>query len=410
VMLREAWRAGLALATLAIVLGVASTFSGESAGALQEAAGQSPSQKMLQELWERPFVSTVLPAQRTQMLWNAMEDANVDMHSSMSRGSGDGYSDSYGGGGDDDSSDDDGVDSGNESYEKYDTDSGSGGNGDDGMDSALKSIIPSSEREGTGLSSRGSHEWDTSELSDNDGWDKHSSSDDTDSDSSSGDGTNSAWLKQHSWESSKDAQLKADIKKMYHNGINKISKSIAKQADNENKNSFYSKWAGGKALSSLSGSKGSKTPLSNSDMKLYKEAESSVKKEEEKKAPLIKAVKSADSKDESSEKSGGAGASKDNHSKEVKAKLEAADRLSKHIAKKQHKTSVKDLLKQSARIAVESKKAHGKKAKAAVEANAKKLQEEIKEDFSHATAIADNIQSTANKLVGSKLKSSTQSV
>jgi len=41
---REAWRAGLALATMAIVLGVASTFSGESAGALQEAAGQSPSQ------------------------------------------------------------------------------------------------------------------------------------------------------------------------------------------------------------------------------------------------------------------------------------------------------------------------------------------------------------------------------
>ena len=286
----------------------------------------------------------------------------------------------------------------------------SGGNDDDGMDSALKSIIPSSEREGTGLSSHGSHEWDTSELSDNDGWDKHSSSDDSDSDSSSDDGTNSAWLKQHSWESSKDAQLKADIKKMYHNGINKISKSIAKQADEENNNSFYSKWAGGKAPSALSGSKGSKTPLSNSDMKLYKEAESSVKKEEEKKAPLIKAVKSADSKDESSEKTGGAGASKNNHSKEVKAKLEAADRLSKHLAKKQHKTSVKDLLKQSARIAAESKKAHGKKAKAAVEANAKKLQEEIKEDFSHATAIADNIQSTANKLVGSKLKSSTQSV
>jgi len=78
---------------------------------------------MLQELWERPFVSTVLPAQRTQMLWNAMEDAHVDMHSSMSRDSGDGYGESYGGGGDDDSSDDDGVDSGSESYEKYDTDS-----------------------------------------------------------------------------------------------------------------------------------------------------------------------------------------------------------------------------------------------------------------------------------------------
>lgn len=289
----------------------------------------------------------------------------------------------------------------------------SGGDGDDGMDSALKSIIPSSEREGTGLSSHSSHEWDTSELSDNDGWDKHSStsSDDSDSDSSSDDGTtNSAWLKSHSWESDKDAKLKADIKKMYHNGINKISKSIAKQADEENNNSFYSKWAGGKVSSSISEGKGSKTPLSNSDMKLYKEAESSVKKEEEKKAPLIKAVKSADSKDESSSSPGGAGASKKDHSKDVKAKLEAADRLSKHLAKKQHKTSVKELLKQSARIAAESKKAHGKKAKAAVEANAKKLQEEIKEDFSHATAIAHNIQSTANKLVGSKLKSGPQSV
>lgn len=76
-------------------------------------------QKLLQELWQRPYVSTVVPAQHTQMLWNAMNDANVDMHSSMARG----RSSSWSGGGDSDSSSDDNVDSGSESYTKYDTDS-----------------------------------------------------------------------------------------------------------------------------------------------------------------------------------------------------------------------------------------------------------------------------------------------
>lgn len=279
------------------------------------------------------------------------------------------------------------------------------------MDSDLKSIIPSSERAGTGLSSH-SHQWDTSELSDKDGWDKHGSSDDA-SDSDSDSTANKAWLKSHSWESGKETKLKEEIKEMYHTGINKISKSIAKQADEENNNSFYSKWAGGKSsLSSGSSSKGGKlkTPLSSSDMKLYQEAESSVKKEEEKKQPLIKAVDSAD-------KTAAVGAAKSaktggvsKHDSDVKAKLEAADRLSRHLAKKEKKTSVKQLLRESARIAAESKKAHGKKAKQAVEANAKKLQEEIKEDFSHATAIADNIQKTSDKLVGSKLKSGASNI
>ena len=94
------------------------------------------------------------------------------------------------------------------------------------MDSDLKSIIPSSERAGTGLSSDHDNEWDTSKLSNDDDWDKHSST--SDGDDSVG-GNDSSWLKQHSWESGKTAKLKQEIKKMYHKGINAISKSIAKE-------------------------------------------------------------------------------------------------------------------------------------------------------------------------------------
>ena len=68
---------------------------------------------LLQDMWNRPYVTAMVPAQHTQMLWNAMEDPNEDMHSSM-------HSDSES---DRDSDDSDNMDSGSESYEKYDTDS-----------------------------------------------------------------------------------------------------------------------------------------------------------------------------------------------------------------------------------------------------------------------------------------------
>lgn len=90
-------------------------------------------------------------------------------------------------------------------------------------------------------------------------------------DSATSDGK--AWLKQHSWDSNKDLKMKAELKKMYHKGINAISKSIASEAAEENNNSFFSKWAGGKSAKSK-GSKGRKNPLSDKDMKLYKQAES----------------------------------------------------------------------------------------------------------------------------------------
>lgn len=60
-------------------------------------------------------------------------------------------------------------------------------------------------------------------------------------------------------------------------------------------------------------------------------------------------------------------------------------------------------MKESAKIAVQSKHAKSAAAKKAVEANAKRLQEEIQEDFSHATAVANNIKTESAKLVGSKL-------
>jgi len=396
---RAAWRVALGLCAVGIVLGVV-TLSGGSAAIEQETGDERV--QMLQEMWERPYVTMVLPAaplqarQRTTMLWNAMnDDPHADMHSSMQALSGnDGY-------GDGSSGDDSSEDGGSESYEKFDTSSDSGG--DSTYDSDLKSIIPSSERQGTSLEDN-QHEWDTPSLSNNDDWDAHSGSDGGSSDDG---GENQSWLKTHSWESGRDANLKADIKKMYHNGINKISKSIAKEAEQENKNNFFSKWAGGKSAAPSKSSL--KTPLSSSDMKLYKEAEHSVKKEEEKKAPLIKAAEKADkqaSAADSGKKAGGGGAA--GGANKVKAKLEAADRLSSSLAKKDakktHKTSVKDLLKESARIAVESKHAKGSKAKKEVEARAQELQREIKEDFSHATAIADGIRHTAAKLVGSKLK------
>ena len=48
-------------------------------------------------------------------------------------------------------------------------------------------------------------------------------------DGSQASSTGSAWLKSHSWDSDKDIKLKQELKKMYHKGINAISKSIAKQ-------------------------------------------------------------------------------------------------------------------------------------------------------------------------------------
>lgn len=82
---------------------------GKSAMFVRGAEIISP-QIALLEMWNRPFVSAIVPEQHTQMLWNAAsDDPHTDMHAAASSRN---SANSLGG------SDDDG---GSQVYTKYDT-------------------------------------------------------------------------------------------------------------------------------------------------------------------------------------------------------------------------------------------------------------------------------------------------
>lgn len=262
------------------------------------AKGPSQEQIALLEMWQRPY-------QTTTMLWNAASD---DSGADMSDQSGDGFTEDL-------------ADS-SASYEKYSTSNYDSGSHDSDSDDSLKQILPSSVLGGDGQAVH-THEWDTSKLSNNDHWDSHSSDDSWNGNHDSV--ADKSWLgtdmKAHSWDSAQNTQLKQELKKMYNKGINAIPKSVAKEAAQDADQSFFKKWANvGKKIS-----KG-KTGLSDKQIKLYKEAEKSVERDEKKKEKFVKAVHKTLTKATAANAPKATNAVK--HALLVKDKLKAADRLS----------------------------------------------------------------------------------
>jgi len=240
------------------------------------------------------------------MLWNAASD---DSGSDMSDQSGDGFTQD--------------LSDSSASYEKFSTSDYNSGSHDGGDDN-LKQILPSSVLGGDGQAVH-THQWDTSKLSDNDHWDSHGSDNSWNGDHDSI--ADKSWLgtdmKTHSWDSSQNTQLKQELKKMYNKGINAIPKSVAKEAAQDADQSFFKKWAKvGKKIS-----KG-KTGLSDKQVKLYKEAEKSVERDEKKKEKFVKAVHKKLTKATAAAAAAAAkGTDAVKHALKVKDKLKAADRL-----------------------------------------------------------------------------------
>jgi pyruvate/2-oxoglutarate dehydrogenase complex dihydrolipoamide acyltransferase (E2) component len=275
------------------------------------ASGPSSEQIALLEMWQQPYHTTT-------MLWNAASD---DSGSDMSDQSGSAFTQD--------------LSDSSESDEKYSTsnyDSGS----HDSDDDSLKQILPSSVLGGDGQAVH-THQWDTSKLSNNDHWDSHGSDNSWSGDHDSI--ADKSWLstdvKTHSWDSPQNSQLKQELKKMYNKGINAIPKSVAKEAAQDADQSFFKKWAKvGKKIS-----KG-KTGLSDKQVKLYKEAEQSVERDEKKKEKFVKAVHKKLTKATAAAAAAAAAAAKGTdavkHALKVKDKLKAADRLAAKLTSTRH--------------------------------------------------------------------------
>jgi len=237
-------------------------------------------------------------------------------------------------------------------------------------------------------------------LSSNDHWDSHSSDQAWSGNHNSI--VDKSWLgtdiKSHSWDSAQSVQLKQELKKMYDKGINAIPKSVAKEAAEDADQSFFKKWAKvGKKIS-----KG-KTGLSDKQIKLYKEAEKSVERDEKKKEKFVKAVHKKLSKASAAKAPKAASAVK--HALVVKDKLKAADRLAAKLTASHHHAAHK--------AAVKAKKAEAKEPSAdpgivgdraavhaiaqtknpkVMEAKMSRLRQKIEADFDKVTKFAHAVK------------------
>ena len=255
-------------------------------GAVMFAAGPSgrstaahPHATELLAMWDRPYHT-----QTTTMLWNAAsDDAGMDNSNSDS----------------DDSA----------AYTQFDTfgHSASLSAGDSGND------------EGYGGDSG------ETELADSDSFDDDNSEDSYDNSDSSYSDISVPDTHVHSWDSANSAALKQQLRKMFSKGINKVSKEVAAKAEKTaSAQGFYGKWA--KGLTSKSNKK--EFGMDKTQRKLYKEAETSVLKDQAKKAPLIKAVKQAAEAAKKAHKDNGLQTqSKVEHDEHVKAKLKVGVRI-----------------------------------------------------------------------------------
>jgi len=118
---------------------------------------------------------------------------------------------------------------------------------------------------------------------------------------------------------------------MYDKGINAIPKSVAKEAAQDADQSFFKKWAKlGKKISK------SKTGLSDKQIKLYKEAEKSVERDEKKKEKFVNAVHKKLAKTTFSSPAHSAA----KHAEQVKDKLKAADRLAAKLSTDSHSAKI----------------------------------------------------------------------
>ena len=253
-------------------------------GAVMFAAGPSgrstaahPHATELLAMWDRPYHT-----QTTTMLWNAAsDDAGMDNSNSDS----------------DDSA----------AYTQFDTfgHSASLSAGDSGND------------EGYGGDSG------ETELADSDSFDDDNSEDSYDNSDSSYSDISVPDTHVHSWDSANSAALKQQLRKMFSKGINKVSKEVAAKAEKTaSAQGFYGKWA--KGLTSKSNKK--EFGMDKTQRKLYKEAETSVLKDQAKKAPLIKAVKQAAEAAKKAHKDHGLQTqSKVEHDEHVKAKLKVPE-------------------------------------------------------------------------------------
>jgi hypothetical protein len=217
----------------------------------------------------------------------------------------------------------------------------------------------------------------------------------------------------HSWDSSNSAALKEQLHKMFSKGINKISKQITAKAEHEaSSKGFFGHWA--KVATKKISQK--KFGLNSSQRKLYKEAESSVLKDQAKQAASIKAYKTVVSKEqkaEDSKKHGTKLATTAAHDLSDKAKLKAADRLSTKLTRHRKQASLKHKKAKAApagppkadpgkigsksavkalKQSLESAKSH--KAKAAARAKMVALMQQIKNDFASVTSFAHKVKTS----------------
>jgi len=330
------------------------------AALVAQRGGASAGQTALEQLWETPY------ATRTTMLWNAAEDSQGEGH----------WGDS------DDSSSD----------ERFDT-FGHSASGSSSSGADLKDILPSSERDGTSLSSS---------------WGSGDDSNDSNDYSSSDDSFSST--KVHSWDSEQNVKLKHMLATMYHNGIDKISKSVAAEAEKQANPGFFGKWA---KLAGKKISKGHKKfGLSSSQAKLYNEAESSEVKESKKTEKLVAAAKKLAAKKAAAaklaKKSGGADGEESKIASE-KHKIQAADKLAAKIAgaKKVKRTEKAkgdaepkaDPGTIGSKSAVHNalnrlQNAHGAAARKAAQKKMAALEQQIKSDFNSVTEFANKVKTS----------------
>ena len=245
------------------------------------------------------------------------------------------------------------------------------------------------------LSDSGDDDGDT-ELADNN-WGTHSySSDDSD-------GIEAPDTSVHSWDSANSVALKQELKHMFSKGINHVSKNIVAKAEESSKG-FFGKWAKVASTKMKSGH-GKKFGLNSAQRKLYKEAEKSEQKEQAKKAPFIKAVKKAVSKEQKSDAHKAKAEGKAAHDSAVKAKLKAADKLatklvaSKKVVKKHAGPPKADPGKIGSKSAVKALKqsldtAKDHKAKVAARKRMAALEQQIKNDFKSVTSFAHKVKTS----------------
>mmetsp|Transcript_7276 Transcript_7276/g.16038 ORF Transcript_7276/g.16038 Transcript_7276/m.16038 type:complete len:376 (-) Transcript_7276:281-1408(-) len=324
----------------------------------------SPEQTALAQLWETPY------ATRTTMLWNAADD---------SQGSG------HWGGSSDSSS----------SYTQYDTFGHSGGDSDgdsDGESSGSSSLASSWGHHSDGDMSDSGH--DSSDGGDGDDSDDYSTTDDA-----------YAPTTVHSWDSSQNVKLKSMLKKMYHQGIDKVSKSVAAEAEKQATPGFFGKWAK-LAGKKISGKGHKKYGLSSAQAKLYKDAEASEVVESKKKRKFAKAADSLAAKKEAAaaklagKKVGGSTA--DRKRRAQNHIIKAADKLAENITRKKKKAGAEPAAnpgvigsKSAVHDAMKRlNTAHGANQRAAAQKKMVSLEAQIKSDFSSVTEFAHKVKTS----------------